>query len=173
MIDLIDDTPEVNVPPTEYARLLGFPRGHALEGRPLELARWPRQWYAEHGRPWLYARTADSLSLSEGEVTRDDERFDSPPLAQVLKNADASGVVIAAVSAGTEVEQAAAEAWSAERPDEYFFLEAYGSAVVEYLVTLAGAALCAWADGRGWQYFRIRARAIHSGTLPNSHGCCR
>src|SRR6185436_17937068 len=31
----------------------------------------------------------------------------------------------------------------------YFFLEVFGSAVVEHLVTTIGARLCAWADGRG------------------------
>jgi hypothetical protein len=36
--------------------------------------------------------------------------------------------------------------WSDEKPDEYFFLEVYGSAVVEQLVTMTGARLCAWAD---------------------------
>ena len=36
-----------------------------------------------------------------------------------------------------------------EKPDEYFFLETFGSAVVEHLITVAGARLCAWADVRG------------------------
>jgi hypothetical protein len=147
MIELVDNTPEVNVPPAEYARLLGFPRGHVLEGRALELAQWARQWYAEHGQPWMYARGTECVSLSDGAVTIEGERFASAPLANMLEQAESNGVVVAAVSAGAELEQAAAEAWSAERPDEYFFLEAYGSAVAEHLVTLAGAQLCAWADG--------------------------
>ena len=39
--------------------------------------------------------------------------------------------------------------WREEKPDEYFFLEMYGSAVVEHLVASAGARLCAWAEERG------------------------
>ena len=39
--------------------------------------------------------------------------------------------------------------WREEKPDEYFFLEMYGSAVVEHLVAAAGARLCAWAEERG------------------------
>ena len=33
-----------------------------------------------------------------------------------------------------------------EKPDEYFFLEMYGSAVVEHLITKASAGFCQWAD---------------------------
>src|SRR5207248_4201588 len=38
--------------------------------------------------------------------------------------------------------------WEAERPDEYFFLEIFGSAVVEHLITIAGARLCARAEAQ-------------------------
>jgi hypothetical protein len=55
--------------------------------------------------------------------------------------------VLVAVGAGPELEAHAHELWQDGRPDEYFFLEVYGSAVVEHLVTLSGARLCAWADG--------------------------
>jgi hypothetical protein len=51
-----------------------------------------------------------------------------------------------AVGAGAELETDAAARWQDEKPDEYFFFEVYGSAVVEHLVTQAGARLCAWAD---------------------------
>ncbi len=55
--------------------------------------------------------------------------------------------MLVAVSAGPEIEQQAHRAWLQEKPDEYFFLEMYGSAVVEHLTTMTGARLCAWADG--------------------------
>ena len=32
-------------------------------------------------------------------------------------------------------------------PDEYFFMEIFGSAMVEHLNTMLGARLCAWAEG--------------------------
>ena len=35
-----------------------------------------------------------------------------------------------------------------EKPDEYFFLEIFGSAVVEHLVAGMGARLCGWAEAR-------------------------
>jgi hypothetical protein len=58
---------ELNVQPEEYVRLLGYPRGWVLEGRALELADWARDWYAENGRPWFYARQAES---SKSPATR-------------------------------------------------------------------------------------------------------
>jgi len=57
--------------------------------------------------------------------------------------------VLAAVSAGPELEHRTQQLWRDEKPDEYFFLEMYGSAVVEHLVTAAGAHLCALADAQG------------------------
>jgi hypothetical protein len=147
MIELVDHAPAVNVPPAEFARLLGYPRGHVVEGRALELADESRQWYAERGRPWIYARRAQRIDVEDGNVTIDGELFASPPLAHTLRQAEAEGVVLVAVSAGAEIEAEAARAWRDEKPDEYFFLETYGSAVVEHLVTMAGAQLCAWADG--------------------------
>src|SRR4051794_11896937 len=55
-IEWIDAQPAVEVQPAEYLRLLGYPRGFELEGRARELADWAFAWYAEHGKPWVYAR---------------------------------------------------------------------------------------------------------------------
>ena len=56
-------------------------------------------------------------------------------------------MLLVAASAGPEVECEAQKLWQAEKPDEYFFLETWGSAVVEHLIAVAGARLCAWAEG--------------------------
>ena len=109
---------EVQVQPAEYRRLLGYPRGKQPEGRAAELEAWAREWYSEHGRPWMHTREADHEFL-------------------------------VAVSAGPELEAEAQRRWRDSLPDEYFFLEMYGSAVVEHLTTRAGAQLCEWADPRG------------------------
>jgi hypothetical protein len=54
--------------------------------------------------------------------------------------------VLAAVSAGPELEDHAQQLWAEEKPDEYFFLQTYGTAVVEQLISLTGARLCEWAE---------------------------
>lgn len=145
-MDLFDTQPAVDVEVAEYTRLLGFPRGHVLDGRALELADWARQWYATHGRPWVSARGCDAIEF-DGDVIRvEGETFRSHRLMSTLREADAHSVVLVAVSAGPEIEQQAHQAWLEERPDEYFFLEMFGSAVVEHLTTMTGARLCGWAD---------------------------
>ncbi|HEX9106332.1 MAG TPA: hypothetical protein VF832_03880, partial [Longimicrobiales bacterium] len=150
MIRFSDTSPDVTVQPTEYRRLLGYPRGRELDERALELAEGARLWYARHGRPWVYAREASSLDLTEGDgVVIDGVRFTSPRLHRTLRDAGADGAVLVAISAGPELEREAQRLWRDEKPDEYFFLEVYGSAVVEHLATMAGARLCAAADGRG------------------------
>jgi hypothetical protein len=146
MIEWTDTSPDCNVDPAEYARLLGFPRGRQLEGRAQELADWARQWYTANGRPWIYARQAQTLELIDSSVVVDGVTFASSRLQQTLKQASAHTAIVVAVSAGHELENEAQRAWREEKPDEYFFLEVYGSAVVERLITVAGARLCAWGD---------------------------
>jgi hypothetical protein len=127
-------------------RLLGFPRGHLLEGRPLELANWAREWYAQNGRPWIYARQAYSFEIIGDSLRIDGVTFTSKRLKSTLQQAEAHSVILVAVGAGPEAEEESRRRWVDEKPDEYFFLEIYASAVVEHLVTAAGARLCDWAE---------------------------
>jgi hypothetical protein len=147
-MEWIDAHPEVEVQDAEYQRLLGYPRGHVLDGRARELADWALQWYAEHGRPWVCAREAESVGTGGASVTLDGERFHSGVLRRRFEKAAAGSAILAAVSAGPEIEQEAQRLWQDERPDEYYFLEVLGSAVVERLTAMAGGQLCAWAEGR-------------------------
>lgn len=147
MMEISAATPDVDG--EEYVRLLGFPRGHRLEGRALELAEWARGWYAAHGRPWTYARVATDLLVAAGTVTIEGLTLRSGRLHRTLDEAGASSAALVAVSAGPELELEAQRAWTEGRPDEYFFLEMLGSAVVEHLTMRAGATLCAWAEGEG------------------------
>ncbi len=147
MIELVDTLPDINVQPAEYKRLLGFPRDRVLEDRSRELAEWARSWYAANGKPWVYARQAKSLSMINGSILIDGVSFHSERLQTTLHQAEADSAILVAVSAGPELEAEAQRAWLSEKPDEYFFLEIFGSAIVEHLMTMTGARLCAWAEG--------------------------
>jgi hypothetical protein len=147
MLELIDTRPDLQVQESEYKRLLGYPANHELEGRPRELADWARQWYADHGRPWLYAREMGGLDLADDRLRLHGTEFASKQLHDSLAAAQAHSAVLVAVSAGGQCEEQARRLWQEGKPDEYFFLEMFGSAVVEHLVTTTGGHLCAWADG--------------------------
>ncbi len=149
MIELVDTLPDLNVQPAEYKRLLGYPRDRVLSGRARELAEQARVWYAQHGRPWVYARQAERVTFDNGSVDIDGASFISKRLQTTLQQAEADSVVLVAVSAGPEVEAEAQQLWKQEKPDEYFFVEIFGSAVVEHLIATIGARLCAWSDARG------------------------
>lgn len=138
--------PDVGVLEEEYLRLLGYPLGKKLTDRARELVDDARRWYAAHGRPWVYARLADSLAFDDAAAVVEGIRFSSPALVRTLNRSEAHAVVLVGVTAGPELEMRAQELWNEEKPDEYFFLEVFGSAVVEQLVTTVGAQLCAWAD---------------------------
>jgi hypothetical protein len=149
MTEWIEAHPAVDVQTVEYQRLLGYPRGHGLEGRSGELAEWALAWYAEHGRPWAYARAAEGAATDSLSVAIEGVRFQSEALRRRFAKAAADGAVLAAVSAGPELEQEAQRLWREEKPDEYYFLEVLGSAVVERLMVMTGERLCSWAEGRG------------------------
>lgn len=148
-IELASTQPDINVQPEEYIRLLGFPRGWLLEGRARQLADWARDWYAQYGRPWVYARQAESLKVTANSIEIEGISFASKHLQSTLQQAEAHNVILVAVGAGPEAEEEARKRWAAEKPDEYFFLEMYASAVVEHLTTTTGAQLCDWAEQRG------------------------
>jgi hypothetical protein len=149
MMEFADPSPPVQVASAEYYRLLGYPRDHSLTGRGRELADWAREWYGLHGRPWLYARQTERIDIAEGSVRIDGVPFASRRLAATLRRAGAHEVFLVAAGAGPEAEEHANQLWREDKPDEYFFLEVFGSAVVEHLFTTAGARLCAWAEERG------------------------
>jgi len=133
--------PEFHVQEAEYLRLLGYPRGHEPGTRVRELMAWARDWYAQHGRPWACQRRVD-LRLEAETLRLDGEAFGSPRLRDHLLMHAAAGAVLVAVSAGRECEEHARALWNEGRPDEYFFLEIYGSAVVEDLVARTSGRLC-------------------------------
>ena len=145
-VELAGTFAEVNVQPEEYARLLGYPRGWVLEGRSRELADWARDWYAKNGRPWFYARQVDEFAIQGDSIFIEGTAFSSKHLKTTLMDAGAHSVILVAVGAGREAEEESHRRWQEDKPDEYFFLEMYGSAVVEHLTTLTGARLCDWAE---------------------------
>ncbi|HTR43518.1 MAG TPA: hypothetical protein VMH87_18045 [Pseudomonadales bacterium] len=146
MFTLTEIRPQVEIPEAEYLRLLGYPKNRPLEGRARELADGAEKWFSKHGRPWICARECSSLERSAEKLKLCGKEISSRRLREVFSTADVHSVVLLAVSAGKECEEYAQKLWKEEKPDEYYFLESYGSAVVEQLVTFANGRICGWAD---------------------------
>ena len=149
MIESLITEPGCQVREEEYFRLLGYPPGHEPGARALELAAWARRWYAGHGRPWTYFREV-SLEASEDGLRLDGQVFQSAKLHAHLRQSGCRRAVVFAASAGRACEEHARRLWEEGKPDEYFFLEVFGSAVVEQLVAGASGQVCALAETGGW-----------------------
>ncbi len=121
--------------------------------------------------PWFYARQAESFEINGDSIRIDGTQFTSKRLQNTLQQAEAHSVVLVAVGAGPEAEEEAQRRWQDEKPDEYFFLEIFGSAVVEHLVTTTGARLCDWAERHDMAVLPHSVRVIPNGTSRNSRGC--
>jgi hypothetical protein len=148
MFEFITTQPDCAVPEAEYVRLLGLPRGHELTERMRELADGARAWFRRHGRPWIYARAADTVQRHDSHFTINGTVFSSRLLREQFSVAPANQAVLVAVSAGPECEEHARALWLDDKPDEYFFLEMFGSAMVEHLIAQANGHICAWADAQ-------------------------
>lgn len=146
MNELIDINPDINVLENEYKRLLGYPKDIELKERSLELSKWAREWYNKNSKPWIYALQTNEIDFSNEKLRVNNIEFSSRKLCNQLAESQADSAMLVAVSAGEECEVKANQLWQEGKPDEYFFLEVYGSAVVEHLITIAGARFCAWAD---------------------------
>jgi hypothetical protein len=148
MPEVLDLRPALDVTVAEYRRLLGYPPGHIPGERACELEDWARRHYAAHGRPWIYMRPAE-LAIGDDSLLIDGEPFHSRRFRELLSEARADGAMIVAVSAGRSCEDHARKLWLESKPDEYFFLEVFGSAVVEHLVSLANGRICERAERDG------------------------
>ena len=146
MNEFINIKPDINVRESEYKRLLGYPSDYELEDRARELADWAREWYNENGKPWIYAIQIDKLSTSNENLIIGDIELSSKRLRNQFAEAETDSAMLTVVSAGKECEEKAHQLWLEGKPDEYFFLEIYGSAVVEHLVMTAGFRFCDWAE---------------------------
>src|ERR1043165_6179294 len=102
MFEFTDKRPPLNVQDAEYLRLLGFPKHHVPGERSRELMEWTRQWYAEHGRPWIFARAAGGLRITDNTICLSDAEFYSERLQTQLVAAEAHDAMLVAVSAGKE-----------------------------------------------------------------------
>ena len=148
MFEHIETTPVIDVEESEYRRLLGYPPDFESEARSRKLSAWARAWYAENGRPWFYLRET-ALELADRHFALDGAEFSMSRLKKQLTRTGAHTAFVAVVSAGRECEAHAHELWTEGKPDEYFFLEIFGSAVVEHLTALAAIRMCSWAEDRG------------------------
>jgi len=138
--------PDVNVREEEYIRLLGYPNNHKLEGKAGELSGWAREWFCKNGKPWIYAILLDKVEIEDNNLKIENVKLSSKNLSNQFSRTKTDKAVIAVISAGKECEEKALQLWKENKPDEYFFLEIYGSAVVEYLVYSVGFYLCDWAE---------------------------
>ncbi|AOS43584.1 Vitamin B12 dependent methionine synthase, activation domain [Lacunisphaera limnophila] len=136
-----DAQPDYQVQDAEFRRLLGYPPSHEPDGRVRDLMAGARDWYARHGRPWTYHRRVE-LQSAGATLQLDGVEFPSARLLDHLRAHGAVGAVLVAVSAGAECETQARQLWQEGKPDEYFFLETYGSAVVEDLIARTSGRLC-------------------------------
>jgi hypothetical protein len=147
-MEIHDTQPAFEVREAEYLRLLGYPHGHEPGDRVRELMAGAREWYARHGQPWIALRESVLANDAAG-LRLDGVTFSSRQLQEHFTRHDVRGAVLVAVSAGRDCEEHARQLWTEGKPDEYFFLEIYGSAVVEDLVARASGRICDLAAPRG------------------------
>jgi len=146
MIEFLDRTPDINVLESEYKRLLGYPEDYSVNDRVREIMEKTRQWYSKHGKPWMYVRQVESFEIKKDHFLINGKEFISNRVSAQMSESEGHSVVASVVSAGKNCEERARQLWQEEKPDEYFFMEVYASAVVEHLISIAAGEICSWAD---------------------------
>ena len=125
-----------------YAALLGYPRTARPSARAAALARASREWFVREARPKAFAETWEiSHTTPAGVELATGVRFASAVLAARLDEIGARLLVVAAVTAGSEVDLASGEHWRHDRPDEAYFLDRFGAAAAIHLGAWAGERL--------------------------------
>ncbi|MEW5799595.1 MAG: hypothetical protein AB1728_11385 [Bacteroidota bacterium] len=146
MLEYLDTSPDINVPEAEFKRLLGYPANYDVSDRVQELMEKTRRWYSENGAPWVYVRHIDAFELHHDHFFIGEIKFSAERFITQMRETMGESVVAVAASAGKNCEGHARQLWKEEKPDEYFFMEVYGSAIVEHIITKAAGKICAWAE---------------------------
>ena len=107
MQEILNTNPTINVLESEYSRLLGYPADHKIDDRAKELMKLTRDWYAQNGKPWVYARPSERFEILENSFKIDGIEFHSKYLHNQLKKVNAEMVMLVAVSAGPQCEKRA------------------------------------------------------------------
>jgi hypothetical protein len=127
----------------EYKRLLGLPRSRELEGELLDRAQNAREWYANHGDPFVACTTVPVKDISTPVVRLSGgTELTSSQLSERLRAGEAHALVVLAATAGIAVADEVAKHWAKDRPDEAFFLDRFAVAVTEQLIQWSSAFLC-------------------------------
>lgn len=129
-----------------FKRFLRCPPRFPFDGPLGENARWARQWFAAHGRPWFGALELEAEVRPDHGLRVDGIDMGTPTLA--ARFSGVASVVLAAVSAGPEAEAEATARWQADEPDRYFFIDSYASAVVSELLREVTRRIEVWAGAR-------------------------
>ncbi len=139
----------------EYRRLLQWPVDREMTPEVAERAEQARRWYEEWGQPSVHLRLLDVLDCGGETVALDrGEPLQSPALAKRLREARASALVIAAVTAGREVDQETASHWRRGEVDEAYFLDRFGACVAEHLLGRVRVELCQRLEPEGFAVLR-------------------
>lgn len=145
---IADDAVTTNTSDSDLARMLGIPPSEELKGPMAELASSTRHWFQENVSPWSVRRYYDIEAIDEDSVLlTNGVRLNSPELARRFAPAQAHGVVVIALSLGSESENEATDRLNAGLPDEWIAIDAYASALVETIRREECLKVCTWADG--------------------------
>jgi len=126
----------------DYLRLLGFPNQYKPEDNILEMICWAEQWYETNGKPWVEAYDVNILFDAHNYFYANGIKIESPELFKRFSEAKVDRAIMLVASAGKELEEEANKYWNEGSPDKYYFLEIYGSAVVEELISSNTRNIC-------------------------------
>lgn len=151
----------------EFKRQLKLPAGYAMTGEVATNAKWAREWFAAHARPWLCAQPIASCQVEENTVTIGGQVLTSGELAKRFQSAESA--VIVGVSTGSEAETEATSRWEEDEPDRYYFMESYATAVVETLINEARHRLCQWASEQACVLLPHYSPGYHDWSVADQH----
>ena len=139
-----------DVEPQELKRLLGMPRNRPLDGELAARAEGARSWFAAAARPRILARRAEVAGI-EGDRVRlaGTGELAGRALVERLAAGRAHAALAVAITAGAEIDAETDRLWASDRPDEAYFLDRLGTAVVEQLALRATTWLCREASASG------------------------
>ena len=160
--------------PAEYHRLLGYPRGPRLDRARPRIGRLGAGVVrpATDGPGFMPAKPDSLRNRRTVRSASTASRSPAGVCSRRCEEAEAHSAILVAAGAGPEAEETPDRLWREEKPDEYFFLEVFGSAVVEHL-SPPPVRVCAPGRKRGdGRAAALQPRLWEWDIAGTSRGCC-
>lgn len=145
---IFDKKKKIEVSDERLFKRLGYPTDYDPPAYVEELIDWTKSWFEAHGNPWSNFYELE-VSMYSNTLYFDHIKIESPKLLKRYKKHHVRKAILIATTAGDKLDKKVNELWKDDISDQSFFLDAFGSAYAEVMISTSARFIQKWANKKG------------------------